>query len=54
MQLLWIIVAILLILWLIGWLGPSYYRGIPRTGGIVHVLLILALILILLSLLGVI
>ena len=49
----WIIV-ILLILWLLGYFGPSIFTGFPRSGNIVHVLLVIAVILFILSLLGVI
>jgi len=49
----WIIV-ILLILWLLGYFGPNVFSGFPRTGNIVHVLLVIAAILFVLSLLGVI
>jgi hypothetical protein len=49
----WIIV-ILLILWLLGYFGPNVFSGFPRSGNVVHVLLVIALILVVLSLLGVI
>ena len=49
----WIII-ILLILWLLGYFGPNVFSSIPRSGNIVHVLLVIALILIILNLLGVI
>jgi hypothetical protein len=48
----WIIV-ILLILWLLGAFGPSVYSGIPRSGNVVHTLLVIALVLIVLRVLGV-
>ncbi|MBK7456050.1 MAG: lmo0937 family membrane protein [Anaerolineales bacterium] len=48
----WIIV-ILLVLWLLGYFGPSVYSGIPRSGNIVHVLLVIVVILIILRLLGI-
>ncbi len=49
----WIII-ILIVLWLLGYFGPNVFGGFPRTGNIVHVLLVIAVILILLSLLHVI
>ena len=49
----WIIV-ILIVLWLLGYFGPNVYSGFPRTGNLVHVLLVIALILIVLKLLGII
>jgi hypothetical protein len=51
---LFLIVAILVILWLVGFFGPRYSSGIPRTGGIVHTLIVIAVILIILRLLGII
>ncbi len=49
----WIIV-ILLILWLLGYFGPNVLSGFPRTGKVVHVLLVIAIVLIVLTLLGII
>ena len=48
----WIIV-ILLILWLLGYFGPTISSSIPRTGNMVHTLLVIAVILIVLKLLGI-
>ena len=48
----WIIV-ILLILWLLGYFGPGVYSGIPRSGNVIHTLLVIALILLILRLLGI-
>ncbi len=48
----WIIV-ILLILWLLGYFGPNVYSGIPRSGNVIHTLLVIAVILIVLRLLGI-
>lgn len=50
---LWTIIIILVVLWLLGFIGPTYYSRLPRTGGWVHTLLVIALILIVLRLLGV-
>lgn len=52
LMLTWIIV-ILLILWLLGYFGPTLYSGIPRSGNVIHTLLVIALILIVLRLLGI-
>ena len=49
----WIIV-ILLVLWLLGYFGPNVFSGIPRSGNVVHTLLVIAVILIVLNVLGVI
>ncbi len=48
----WIIV-ILLILWLLGYFGPNVFAGIPRTGNVIHVLLVIAVIIVVLRLLGI-
>lgn len=48
----WIIV-ILIVLWLLGYFGPNVFSGIPRTGNVVHTLLVIAVILIVLRLLGI-
>lgn len=50
---LWTIVVILVVLWLLGFFGGRVIPSIPRTGNVVHVLLVIALILIVLQLLGV-
>jgi len=49
----WIII-ILIVLWLLGFFGPNLFSGFPRSGNVVHVLLVIAVILIILSLLHVI
>ena len=51
---LYTIIVILLILWLIGFFGPSVFAGIPRSGNVVHTLLVIVVILVILNLLGVI
>ncbi len=51
---LWTIIIILLVLWLLGFLGPRLSSSFPKTGNIVHILIVIAVILILLNLLGVI
>jgi hypothetical protein len=50
----WTIIVILIVLWLLGFFGYSVSPRLPRTGGWIHTLLIIALILIVLNLLGVI
>ncbi|MCB0104006.1 MAG: lmo0937 family membrane protein [Anaerolineales bacterium] len=47
----WIII-ILFVLWLLGYFGPRFFSGFPRTGNIVHILIVIALILIVLRLFG--
>ena len=47
------IIVILVILWLLGYFGPRMSSRIPNTGGIVHTLIVIAVILVILRLLGV-
>jgi hypothetical protein len=46
-----LIIVILIVLWLLGYFGPTRIPAIPRSGNIVHVLLVIVLILILFRLL---
>ena len=46
------IIVVLVILWLLGVFGPRMSPRIPRTGGLVHTLIFIAVILIILRLLG--
>lgn len=50
---LWTIVVILVILWLLGFFGRSVIPSLPQTGGWIHILIVIAVILIVLNLLGV-
>ncbi len=50
---LWTIIVILIILWLLGFLGRNISPRIPQTGSWIHVLIVIAVILIILNLLGV-
>ena len=47
----WTVIGILVILWLLGFLGPSFSSRIPRTGYFVHVLIVIAIVLVVLRLL---
>jgi hypothetical protein len=51
---LWTIVIILVVLWLLGFLGGNISSSFPKTGSWIHTLLVIAAILIVLNLLGVI
>jgi len=51
---LWTIIIILVVLWLLGAFGRNISSSFPRTGGWIHVLLVIALILLILQLLNVI
>lgn len=51
---LWTIIVILVILWLLGFFGHRVYTGIPNTGGWIHTLIVIAVILLILNLLHVI
>ena len=48
-----LIIVILLVLWLVGYFGPNVYSGFPRSGNVVHVLLVIVVIIIILRLLGI-
>ena len=50
---LYTIIVILVILWLFGFLGANISPSFPRTGGWIHTLIVLAVILIILRLLGI-
>jgi hypothetical protein len=51
---LWTIIIILVILWLLGFLGGNISPRFPRTGGWIHTLIVIVIILVILNLLGVI
>ena len=50
---LWTIIVILVILWLLGFLGRNISPRFPQTGGWIHTLIVIAVILVILHLLGV-
>jgi hypothetical protein len=50
----WTIIVILLILWLLGFFGRRISPSFPQTGGWIHTLLVIVVILVILSLLHVI
>ncbi|HET9910596.1 MAG TPA: lmo0937 family membrane protein [Anaerolineales bacterium] len=51
---LWTIIVILVILWLLGFLGGNISPSFPKTGNWIHTLLVIALILIVLNVMGII
>jgi hypothetical protein len=50
---LYTIIVILIILWLLGFLGRNISPSFPQTGGWIHTLVVIAVILIILRLLGI-
>jgi hypothetical protein len=46
-----LLIVVLIVLWLLGFFGPAHIPAIPRTGNLVHLLLIIILILIVVRLL---
>ena len=48
---LWTIIVILVILWLLGFLGGNISPRFPRTGSWIHLLIVVAVILIILNML---
>jgi hypothetical protein len=51
---LWTIIVILVILWLLGFLGGNISPSFPKTGNWIHTLIVIAVILIVLNALGII
>jgi len=47
-----LLIVVLIVLWLLGYFGPARIPAIPKTGNLVHVLLIIIVILIVIRLLG--
>lgn len=45
-----LIIVVLLILWLLGYFGPARIPSIPRSGNLIHILLVVILILIVIRL----
>jgi hypothetical protein len=50
---LWTIVVVLIVLWLLGFFGRNISSSFPQTGGWIHTLIVIAVILIVLHLIGV-
>jgi len=46
-----IIIVVLLVLWLVGFFGGGRIAGLPKTGNLIHVLLVIVIILIIVRLL---
>jgi hypothetical protein len=51
---LWTIIIIVFVLWLLGAFGGRVFSGFPKTGGWIHILIVIAVILLILKLLNVI
>jgi len=43
-----LLIVILLVLWLVGYFGPTRFSAIPSTGSFIHLLLLIVLVLIVL------
>jgi hypothetical protein len=50
---LWTIIVILVILWLLGFFGRNISPSFPQTGGWIHILIVVVVILVILHLIGV-
>jgi len=46
-----LIIVVLVLMWLLGYFGPARIPAIPRSGSLIHVLLVIILILIIFRLL---
>ena len=44
------LIVVLVVLWLLGYFGPARIPAIPRTGGLIHLLLVIILVLIVIRL----
>ena len=45
-----VVIVVLVVLWLLGAFGPARFPGIPKTGGLIHILLVIVLVLIIVRL----
>jgi hypothetical protein len=50
---LWTVIVILIVLWLLGFFGRNVIPSFPQTGGWIHTLIVIAIILIILRVLGI-
>ncbi len=46
-----LVIVVLLVLWLLGYFGPARIPAIPKSGNVIHLLLVIILILIIVRLL---
>lgn len=46
-----LLIVVLLVLWLLGYFGGGRIASIPRTGNLIHILLVIVIILVLVRLL---
>ena len=49
----WTVIVVLFVLWLLGFFGPRFSSGFPKTGNLIHILIVIAVVLLILRLLGV-
>lgn len=47
-----LLIVVLIVLWLLGYFGPARIPAIPKTGNLVHLLLVVILILIVIRLMS--
>jgi uncharacterized protein DUF5670 len=45
-----LVIVVLLVLWLLGYFGPARIPAIPKSGNVIHLLLVIILILIIVRL----
>lgn len=46
-----LLIVILIVLWLLGYFGPARFPSIPRTGNVIHIILVIVVILVVVRLL---
>ena len=47
-----LVIVVLIVLWLLGYFGPARIPAIPKTGNLIHILLVIILILIVVRLMS--
>jgi hypothetical protein len=47
-----LLIVVLIVLWLLGYFGPARIPAIPKTGNLIHILLVIILILIVVRLMS--
>lgn len=45
-----VLIVVLFLLWLLGYFGPVRIPAIPKTGGLIHILLVIILVLVIVRL----
>ncbi len=46
-----LLIVVLLVLWLVGYFGPTRIPSIPKTGNLIHILIVIVIILVIVRIL---